>query len=159
MRTDIELGRRYFRRAVVWCNQRGLVCVVLHSFLLFVDSAMRFTALTGVTMPEAERPCLTARLNYLTERVRSLGARAGLTVGHWRRIEAFLEDTTEMRDVFEAAFKGDLRHVHLGGAKQRGGIIEAFPEQPFARRFLKVALKIALERREAAMTQPGVFFQ
>ena len=69
---------------------------------------MRFVALSGVTMPKAEKPCLAARLNYLTGRVRSLGAWAGLTVGQRRHIKPFLEHTTEMGDVLEAAFKGDF---------------------------------------------------
>ena len=50
-------------------------------------------------MPKAEKPCFAARLNYLTGRVRSLGAWAGLTVGERRHIEPFLENTAEMGDV------------------------------------------------------------
>src|SRR5437763_1287659 len=91
--------------------------------------------------------------------VRSLGAWASLTVGQGRRIEPFLEHTTEMGDVLEAAFKRDFRDVHLRGAKQRGGIIETFSKQPFAGGFLKAGLEITLEGRKAAVTQSGIFFE
>jgi len=68
-------------------------------------------------MPKAEKPCFAARLNYLTGRVRSLGAWAGLTVGPRRHIEPFLEHTAEMGDDLEAACKRDFCDVHLRGAK------------------------------------------
>jgi len=96
-------------------------------------------------MPKTEKPCLAARLNYLTGRVRSLGALAGVTVGLRRHIEPILEHPTKMGDVLEAAFKLDSRDVQLRGAQQCGGIIEALPQQPFAGDFPEAGLEITLE--------------
>jgi len=64
-----------------------------------------------------------------------------------------------MRHILKAAFKRDFRDVQLRAAQQRGGIIQPLLQQPFARRLLKVLLKIALERGQAAVTQLRVFFQ